>query len=324
MLNVEIPALPDRVGRVGVGSFDDPVQFDDIRLYVPIADLLPEESVAPSLRRIVPEGSEVRRLATGYAFTEGPAWDAANGRCLFTDIPANHINWVTLEGETGVFVDQSESANGLLYAPDGTLLACRHGGRDVVRYSAEGEVIETLADAYDGKRLNSPNDLCMDAAGNVYFTDPRFGPMDNLEQDAQAVYLRRTDGTVVRVVDDMPKPNGIEVSRDGSTLFVADSERGHVRAYPILEDCTVGAGWELGQAVAPEDGVPDGMTLDADGNVYCTSSGGVWVFTPKGQCLGRIATPETPSNCTFGGPDGKTLLITARTSVYAIDLAVGR
>lgn len=304
-------------GRVGLGSFDDPMEIGRVWLYTP-----EEARTVPDFRTIVPEGSAIRKVATGFQFTEGPSWDWAHGRLLFSDIPASRIYALTPDGGTSTYMDPSLQSNGTTFDRDGFLLACRHEARDVVRVGPDGKVAKVLAHRYAGKLLNSPNDLVMTPDGVIYFTDPRFGSMDGLEQDCQAVYRIDTDGALTRVISDMPKPNGLAVSPDGTTLYVADSNELHVRAYPLLPDGSCGEGRTLCRLQAPEPGVPDGMRLDERGNIYCTGSGGVWVFTPEGEKLGRIDTPEVPANCCFGGPEGKRLWITAQTSIYAIDLAV--
>ncbi len=219
-------------------------------------------------------------------------------------------------------MDPSLQANGTTFDRDGFLLACRHESRDVVRLGPDGTVQEVLAHLYAGKPLNSPNDLHMRPDGVLYFTDPRFGSMEGLEQGCEGVYRLAPDGALTRVVEDMTKPNGLAVSPDGSTLYVADSTDQFLRAYPVLPDGTCGPGRTLCALRAAEPGVPDGLRLDESGNILCTGAGGVWIFTPRGEKVGRIDTPEVPSNCCFGGPEGKTLFITAQTSVYAIDLSV--
>lgn len=274
----------------------------------------------PPFESIVPAGAELRRVATGFQFVEGPTWEWSGERLLFSDIPASRIYALTADGETSVYAEPSLQSNGTFLDRDGFLLACRHEARDVVRFDSDGSVREVLAEWWDDKHFNSPNDLVVTPEGVIWFTDPRYGSTGQVEQESEAVYRLGTDGVITRVIDDMRKPNGIFVSPDGTRLYVADSERGHIRVYPIAEDGTVGAGRELCRLDAPEEGVPDGMTLDDAGNIYCTGSGGVWIFTPEGEKIGRIDTPEVPANCCFGGADGRTLWITARSSVYAIDL----
>ncbi|MFQ6132513.1 MAG: SMP-30/gluconolactonase/LRE family protein [Armatimonadota bacterium] len=273
------------------------------------------------LADIVPEGAEMEKVVGDLRFTEGPAWDG-KGALYFTDIPADRIYKLDADGQLSVFLEPSRNANGLMFDDEGYLLACRHEGRDLVRISPEGEV-ETLADSYNGKKLNSPNDLIIAKDGSIYFTDPRYGLAGRAqEQEVEGVYRRAPDGTVTRVVDDMTRPNGIFISLDGRTLLVADTEESKIRAYPIQADGSVGAGRDFIDMDRDNGRRPDGMTMDERGNIYCTSRGGIWVIDPAGELLGVIEVPEPPANCTFGGADLKTLYATARTSVYRMKLKV--
>jgi len=273
------------------------------------------------LADIVPQGAKMEKVAGNLQFTEGPAWDG-KGTLYFSDIPASRIYKLGQDGQLSVFMEPSRNSNGLVFDKQGYLLACRHDGRDVVRISPDRQV-ETLADSYNGKKLNSPNDLVIAKDGSVYFTDPNYGLAGRpQEQEVEEVYRWAPDGTVTRVVGDMTRPNGILISPDGKTLYVADTQESKIRAYPLKPDGSAGPGRDFIDMNRPNGGGPDGMALDEGGNVYCTTRGGVWVITPEGNLLGVIAVPEVPANCTFGGADWKTLYITARTSVYAIKLSI--
>jgi len=276
------------------------------------------------MRDIVPDGAKVRKVATGFTFTEGPSWDFREGRLLFSDIPASKVHALAPDGAVSAFLDPSQKSNGTFWDPrDGSLVMCRHWARDVARASADGKTVTVLADSYDGKKLNSPNDLVILPSGVIYFTDPHYGLEGRpQEQPLEGVYKLDPDGKLKLVVNDMTRPNGLFVSPDGKVLYVADSQESIIRVYPLKGDGTCGEGRLFAELKAPEPGVPDGMTLDENGNVLTTGPGGIWIYTPQGVKLGRIDTPEVPSNCTFGGPDGKTLYITAVTSVYAVDLSV--
>jgi gluconolactonase len=276
------------------------------------------QPMADGLKRIVPEGAQVERVATGFQFTEGPAW--GHGALYFSDIPADTIYRVTEDGQVSVFLKPSGKSNGTMFDTDGTLIACRHWERNVARITAEGQVT-VLAEAYAGKKLNSPNDCIIAADGAIYFTDPWYGLEGRpQEQDREGVYRLATDGTLTRVIDDMTRPNGIFLSPDQKALYVADSEDRKIRAYSVQDDGSVTDGRDFVDMQTDADGVPDGMTLDSDGNVYCTGGGGVWVIAPDGTHLGTIAVPEVPANCTFGGPENNVLYITARSSIYRIAL----
>jgi gluconolactonase len=272
-----------------------------------------------AFRKIVPPDAKVEQVATGFQFTEGPTWDG-QGAVYFSDIPADTIHKLTEAGDASVFLKPSGKSNGLMFDKDGTLIACRHWERDVARIAPDGQVT-VLADAYDGKKLNSPNDCVIAQGGAIYFTDPGYGLEQRpREQDVEAVYRISPDGALTRVVDDMTRPNGIFISPDGKTLYVADSQEKKIRAYALREDGSATDGRDLISVAAEEPGTADGMTLDADGNIYSTGGGGVWVISPEGEHLGTIPVPEVPANCTFGGADRNVLYITARTSVYRVEL----
>jgi gluconolactonase len=271
-----------------------------------------------SLDRIVPPGAQVEKVATGFQFTEGPAW--GHGALFFSDIPADTIHRLTETGEVSVFLKPSGKSNGLMFDRDGTLIACRHWERNVARITPDGQVT-VLADSYDGKKLNSPNDCSIAADGAIYFTDPHYGLEGRpQEQDCEGVYRLAPGGALTRVVDDMTRPNGLFISPDGKTLYVADSQDRKIRAYTLQADGSATDGRDFIDMRVDAEGVPDGMTMDAEGNLYCTGGGGVWVITPEGQHLGTIPVPEVPANCTFGGADKTVLYITARNSVYRISL----
>jgi gluconolactonase len=253
-------------------------------------------------------------------FTEGPVWDP-QGALLFSDIPANTIHrWATGEG-TSVFRMPSDNSNGLLFDNEGRLLACEHGARRLSR--TEGDQVVTVVDSYEGSKLNSPNDVVVRSDGSIYFTDPPYGiqPQDQ-ELAFQGVFLVDPQGALTLLLDDFERPNGIALSPDEQTLYIADTQMRHVRSF------AVGAGGELSDDAVfvdmdvPGEGNPDGMAIDALGDLLTTGPGGIWVVTREGEHLGTIAVPEIPSNCTFGGADGKTLFITARTSVYAVQLKI--
>jgi len=269
--------------------------------------------------KIVPQGARAEQVATGFQFTEGPAWDGKGG-LLFSDIPADTIYKVDEAGEVTTFLEPSGKSNGLMFDTDGTLIACRHWERNVARVTMDGAVT-VLASTYEGKALNSPNDCIIADDGAIYFTDPHYGLEGRpKEQDGEAVYRLAPDGTLTRVVDEMTRPNGIFISPDGDTLYVADSQDKKIRAYTLQDDGSATDGRDFISVASEQPGTADGMTLDTDGNLYCTGSGGVWVISPEGQHLGTIEVPEVPANCTFGGAGKDVLYITARASLYRIRL----
>lgn len=264
---------------------------------------------------LVAPGAEVEKLAGDFRFTEGPAADA-EGNVYFTDIPNNRIHkWSVGERQLSTFREDSRRANGLYFDKDGNLLACEGGGRQLVSITAEGEVT-VLADEYEGKKFNSLNDLWLDPKGGVYFTDPRYGNRDGMEMDGEHVYYLTPDRKkVIRVIDDMVRPNGVIGTPNGKRLYVADHGDSKTWVYRIKEDGTL-ANKRL---FAPEGS--DGMTLDAKGNVYLTTDV-VAIYNRQGDRIGEIKLPERPANVTFGGEDNKTLFVTARTSLYAVPMQV--
>jgi sugar lactone lactonase YvrE/L-ascorbate metabolism protein UlaG (beta-lactamase superfamily) len=260
---------------------------------------------------VLAPGASVEKLAGGFTFTEGPAADA-EGNIFFSDIPNNRIHKWSLDGKLSTFRENSGGANGLFFDKSGNLLACEGGGRRLVSISPNGAVT-VLADSYVGKRFNSLNDLWIDLKGGVYFTDPRYGRRrDDMEQGGEHVYyLLPGRKEVLRVIDDMVRPNGVIGTPDGKKLYVTDNGGGETFSYKISEDGTL----SNKKFFAPEGS--DGMTIDNEGNVYLTTSA-VTVYNEDGRKIETIEVPERPSNVAFGGADGHTLFITARKSLYSV------
>ena len=263
---------------------------------------------------VVADGAKVEKLAGGFAFTEGPAADA-QGNVFFTDIPNNRIHKWSLDGELSTFRENSGGANGLYFDKDGNLLVCEGGGRRLVSIDPNGNVT-VLADEYQGKSFNSLNDLWIDPKGGVYFTDPRYGGRDGMEQDGEHVYYLAPDRKIlIRVIEDMVRPNGVIGTPDGETLYVTDHGGSKTFAYKIEQDGTL-SGKKL---IAPEGS--DGITIDNEGNIYLTRRV-VAVYNKDGEKIEEIKVPEGPANVCFGGSDNQTLFITARTSLYSIEMRV--
>ncbi len=259
---------------------------------------------------LVAAGAKVEKLAGGFEFTEGPAVDT-EGNIFFTDIPNNRIHKWSVDGKLSTFLENSGAANGLFFDKAGNLLACAGGSRKLVSISPDGR-ITVLADKYDNKKFNSPNDLWIDLKGGIYFTDPRYGNRDNLEQDGECVYYLPGDGKrPIRVIDDLVRPNGVLGTVDGKKLYVADAGDGKTYVYNINKDGTL----SNRKFFAPVGS--DGMTIDTKGNIYMTR-GVVWIYNPKGEEIEKIELAEAPANVCFGGKDRKTLFITARTSLYSV------
>jgi gluconolactonase len=280
-----------------------------------VTSLLVTTQSANAADALIAEGATVQKLSGGFAFTEGPAADK-EGNVYFSDIPNNRIHIWSTDGKLSTFRENSGGANGLFFDREGNLIACEGSNRQVTSIAPGGEVT-VLADSFDGKKLNSPNDLWIDPEGGVYFTDPRYGPEDNLEQSGFHVFYISADrSTVARVIDDLVKPNGIIGTPDGKTLYVADLGDGKTYAYAI------DAPGQLGERKLFAAEGSDGVALDEKGNLYLTTGRGVPVYSPSGEKLMTISVPEGPANVCFGGADGKTLFITARTGLYSLRMNV--
>ena len=259
----------------------------------------------------------VEKLSGDFQFTEGPIWLAAKNELLFSDIPANRIVRYK-DGKFATFRTPSHNSNGLTLDKQGRLIACEHGSRRVTRTEADG-TITVLAARYEGRRLNSPNDVVVKSDGAIYFTDPPYGVRrEERELDFQGVYRIAPDGKTLTVVArDFHKPNGLAFTPDEKILYIADTERGHLRAFDVAADGTLGNG-----RVFTRTPGADGMKVDTAGNVFCACTTGVMVFDRTGKHLGTFATREQPTNCGFGGADWKTLYITCRPALYRVRLDV--
>ena len=306
-----------------------------------------------AMNDIVPADAKIEKLHSGFQFTEGPVWVTEGGPyLLFSDIPANAIYKWTPDGEVSDFIkpvfegEYEEgrfvgSSKGRTFADEndgqrttlqldseGRLVFCEHGAGQVSRIENDGQ--RTTLVAYKGKRLNSPNDAVYASDGSLYFTDPPYGfaklnddPAKEL--DFNGVYRLSPDGKLELLSRDQTFPNGIALSPDEKTLYVANSD-GDNRvwmAYEVNEDGGVGEGrifYDANQSEA--EGVPDGLKIDKLGNLYCTGPGGVLILSPEGKHLGTIAPEELPANVAWGDADGKTLYMTARSSIYRIRLNI--
>ncbi len=266
---------------------------------------------------------EITKLFGDLKFTEGPAADG-QGNLYFTDIPANRINKVDGDGNMSVFLEPSGHCNGLMFDAAGTLFACSMDGR-LIAVDVETKEVTALADSYDGKRFNAPNDLVVDRTGGIYFTDPRFRAPNPWPQGKEAVYYRAPNGTVTRLADNHPAPNGVILSVDEQKLYVVPSMEKKMWEYPVTAPGKLGKPrlfCELIQSggSAGRGSGGDGLTIDEKGNLYITSGLGIQVFDPAGRHLGIIKFPEQPANVTFGGDNLQTLYVTARTSLYAVKM----
>ena len=284
----------------------------------------------PAFRRLVLENAPLKRLATGFDWTEGPVWFGDADCLLFSDIPSHRIlRW---SPETGIstFRAQSNYANGHTRDLQGRLVSCEHGTRRVTRTEHDG-TITVLADGHDGKRLNSPNDVVVKSDGSIWFSDPHYGIVTDYEgfrapQELPCAVYRLDPGTgaLAVVVSDMACPNGLAFSPDERLLYVADTGRMftddpcHIRVYPV-EGTGLGAGAFFHRVDA---GIADGLRLDEHGNVWTSAGDGVHCIAPDGRRLGKVPVPEKVSNLCFGGRAKHQLFITGTTSLYRITLAV--
>jgi gluconolactonase len=263
---------------------------------------------------------DVEKVRGGFTFTEGPVWIASKGLLLFSDIPADTIHQLQPPATVTVFRMPSGRSNGLGLDPRGRLIASEGDNRRVSRTLADGSV-ETVADRWQGKRLNSPNDNITRSDGTIYFTDPPYGvPTGQArELDFQGVFRVDPAGTLHLESRDMNRPNGVALSPDEKTLYVDDTADGLVRKFPVRPDGSLGPPTIF---VPATGGGGDGMAMDDAGNLYVTTNAGVTVYKPNGMPWGTIPLPEVPTNCTFGGPDRKTLYITVPTSLYRLALRI--
>lgn len=250
----------------------------------------------------------VEKVADGFQFTEGPVWMPGIG-LLFSDIPADTI----YRADKTVFKAPSGHSNGLALDREGRLIACEHGNRRVTRTETDG-TITVLADAYLGRKLNSPNDATVRSDGMLFFTDPPYGVGEGeRELPFCGVYAIRPGGELVLLSVYFSRPNGICLSPDEKTIYIADSQDGFIQAHDVRPDGSL-----ANSRLFCRCDTPDGIKADREGNVWATTANGVMVFRPDGTHAGTIEVAEHPSNCAFGDEDGKTLFITARTGVYRV------
>lgn len=295
----------------------------------------------PAFDKLVPRDAVLEKLADGFAWSEGPVWVPRDGGyLLFSDIPNNSIFKWTEAGGISLFMKPSgytgskprggePGSNALVLDPQGRLVLCEHGDRRIARLEENGKKT-TLVDRYEGKRLNSPNDLVYKSNGDLYFTDPPYGLEKNWDDPAReldfcGVFRLAKDGKLTLLTRDMTRPNGLAFSPDEKTLYVANSDpqKAVWMAFAVKEDGTLDRGRVFFDATAwakNKKGLPDGMKLDLAGNLFATGPGGVHVFTPAGKHLGAIDPGVATSNCNWGN-DGSTLYVTADKNLCRIRLS---
>ena len=292
----------------------------------------------PALDALIPRDAAVEKLAGGFTFIEGPVW-RRNGVLWFSDVVGNVVRQWSPDGKVieilrpGGYDGHSLPAggfngpNGSTRSTDDSVVLCQHGNRRIVRIDSKMN-ITTVVDDFEGKKLNAPNDLVYRSDGSLYFTDPPYGLPKGDDDPAKELpfngVFKLSNGTLQVLVKDMTRPNGLAFSPDEKTLYVANSDENYRMwmRFDVNADGTLRNGRIFADVSAErEDGLPDGMKIDALGNIWATGPGGVWVFTPDGKHLGTIKLPEQPANCAWG-EDGKTLFMTAVTGLYRVRTSV--
>ena len=292
---------------------------------------MPIEKLQPELDRIVSPDQDIEELGSGYGGAngpaEGPVWWKDGGYLLFSDIHNDRrMKWAEGQGAT-TFSEPTNQANGLTRDLQGRLLACEHASRRVTRMDPDGS-ITVVSNSYQGRQLNRPNDVVVKSDGCIYFTDPwtSQAPAQQWDLGFSGVYRVTPDlGTITLLLDDCVVPNGLAFSPDESVLYINDTRRGHIRAFDMLPNGTLAKATDrvFCDLRGDRDGVPDGMKVDVEDNVYCGGSGGIWVIDRSGKHLGIIAhgQPAT-TNLAFGGDDWQTLFFTSRNTVGRVQLKI--
>ncbi|MGL4594118.1 MAG: SMP-30/gluconolactonase/LRE family protein [Thermoguttaceae bacterium] len=286
-----------------------------VLLFVALIALFGTRPFVKAAESVLAPNAAIEKLAENFGFTEGPAVDS-KGNVYFVDDPKSKIYcWSIDDKKISVFVEESQNANGMFFDADDNLIVCEGKTGSIVSYNKDGKRT-VLADKFDGKRFNKPNDLWIDPKGGIYFTDPVYGKNYSAIQDGEHVYYILPDrSNVLKVVNDMIKPNGLIGTPNGKTLYITDQVAGKVWKYQIQADGTLSE-----KTLFAPIGV-DGMTIDDRGNVYITEKE-VIIYNSDGNEIERIAFPETPANVCFGGSDRRTLFVTARTGFYSVPMKV--
>ena len=279
-------------------------------------------------RAVVGDDLDIEEVGSGFDFTEGPIWNHVESHLIFSDIPGNTMRRWRPDGSIETWRQPSNMANGNAYDPQGRVVTCEHATSRVTRTEADGSVT-VLATHYAGKELNSPNDIVVKSDGSIYFTDPGFGRMEyyGLPREQQLTFqgvyrLDPESRALTLLVSDFDQPNGLCFSVDESQLFVNDTMRGHVRVFDVEGRGTLTNSRVWAEPTGDRDGVPDGMKVDSEGNLYVTGPGGIHVFDADATCLGVIYTPQGCANFCWGEDDMKSLFITAGTSLYRLRVIV--
>ena len=289
------------------------------------------------LGNVIDESAEVEQLATGFTFTEGPIWNPAGQYLLFSDMPGDTRRRWDEQNGIEVIASPSNKGNGMTLDANGRLIVCEHSTSSLVRMDPDGKNTnrEVLASHYEGQELNSPNDVCVKSDGTIWFSDPWYGrmPVFGVERERelgwQGVFRVGPDGgdpVLVVDKDEYEQPNGLCFSPDESLLYINDTPKAWIKVYDVGADNTLSNGRLFFEGVGSgviEEGIPDGMKCDEQGNIWVTGPAGVWVISADGEHLGTVQVPENTGNLTWGGADWRTLFIPSSTSLYAVKTKVG-
>jgi len=319
-----------------LSAADDPDGITSLQPPYPTVGSI--ERLDPAIDALLPADAAMEKLAEGFRWAEGPVWMPSENALIFSDVPAN-IAYRWREGSgidvflspsgltAGEYDGKEPGSNGLTLDAEGRLLLAQHGNRCIARLNDDGHTFTTLADHWDGRRFNSPNDLCVDRHGNIYFTDPPYGlgPGSKREIEWQGVYRISPDGKVTLISQELERPNGLALSPDERTLYVANSHppRPIIMAYTLDDEgLASGPGRVFFDATGlvsnQRQGLMDGMKVDVRGNLWATGPGGILVIDSSGRHLGTLLTGQPTANCGFGGPDAATLYITSNHSLLRI------
>ena len=273
-------------------------------------------------RQVVGDDAPMEQLGTGFIFTEGPMWHEQEKHLIFSDMPGDIMRKWTPDGKIETFRQPCNKANGNFYDLEGRLVSCEHASSTVTRTEKDGS-ITVLASHYNGKELNSPNDIVVKSDGSLYFSDPTYGRMDGFgllrdqDMDYQGVYrIDGKTGELTLLADDFAQPNGLTFSVDESQMFIGDTDKGHIRVFDVQPDGSLANSRVWVTPTGPGSGAPDGVKIDSAGNLYTTGPGGLHVIASDATTLGVIHVPEGIANFTWGGDDLCDLFITASTSLY--------
>src|SRR5579872_1203497 len=278
------------------------------------------QPISPKFSALIAADAKLETVATGFGFTEGPVWDPA-GFLYVSDEEINKIFRVSLKDGRKEELISLGDPDGNTYDLQGRLIDCASVLRAIIAISKDGKY-KVLADRFEGKKFNSPNDVIVGPDGAFYFTDPTLDLPEGQKQEIpfQGVYRLDSKGNVRLLTKDLTQPNGLAFSPDGKRFYVDDSEQRNIRVYDVSSDGSISNGRIFGEEPGgKDDGVPDGMKVDNKGNLFVVGPKGIWVWDVNGNHLGTIATPEQPANLAWGGADLRTLYITATTSVYRLD-----